>query len=138
TKRGAGTLVFAADNAYAGDTTIEAGTLQLGNGGTSGNLSSLSVVNDGELAFNRSNDFTVQANISGSGALRQFGSGITTLSGTNTYAGGTQISAGTLRGTAASFGSGVIQNMAALQIAQDTAGTLGNVISGSGTLTKSG
>ncbi|RWC18646.1 MAG: hypothetical protein EOS27_33695, partial [Mesorhizobium sp.] len=33
---GSGTTILTADNGYTGGTTISAGTLQLGNGGTSG------------------------------------------------------------------------------------------------------
>ncbi|WP_310631341.1 autotransporter-associated beta strand repeat-containing protein [Paraburkholderia sp.] len=35
---GTGTTVLAADNTYTGGTTIANGTLQLGNGGTSGSV----------------------------------------------------------------------------------------------------
>ncbi|QQO31720.1 autotransporter-associated beta strand repeat-containing protein [Bradyrhizobium diazoefficiens] len=38
TKAGAGTLILTADNTYSGGTTINAGTLQLGNGGTAGSI----------------------------------------------------------------------------------------------------
>src|SRR4029079_2765278 len=37
-KSGAGTLNLIADNSYSGGTTISAGMLQLGNGGTSGSI----------------------------------------------------------------------------------------------------
>ena len=49
------------------------------------------------LAFSRGDSSLVFANtISGSGAVVQLGSGMTTLTGTNSYSGGTTISGGTL------------------------------------------
>ena len=42
TKTGAGMLILTADNTYTGGTTIAAGTLQLGNGGTTGASSAMS------------------------------------------------------------------------------------------------
>ena len=45
------------NNLYAGTTTINAaGTLQVGNGGTTGSLGSGSVTNNATLAFDFSND----------------------------------------------------------------------------------
>jgi autotransporter-associated beta strand protein len=67
TKAGAGTLVLSGVNAYTGSTTIEAGNLQLGNGGTTGGLLTSGVVNNGTLTFNIGADNTVPYNISGSG-----------------------------------------------------------------------
>ena len=58
---------------------VAAGTLQIGNGGTTGSIVG-NVVNDGVLAFNRSNTLTLAVNISGSGSVQQVGSGITILS----------------------------------------------------------
>ena len=95
TKVGGGTLILTAANTYSGGTTISGGTLQLGNGGTTGSIVG-NVTDNGVLAINRSNAFTFAGVISGSGAFNQIGSGTTTLSGDNTYTGATTISAGGL------------------------------------------
>ena len=94
---GTGTTVLTGSNYYTGITTISAGTLQVGNGGTNGKLGSGTVVNNGALAFNRSNGITLSNAISGSGSLVQNGTGTLTLSGrAKTYSGGTVINSGTL------------------------------------------
>ncbi|HYG32649.1 MAG TPA: autotransporter outer membrane beta-barrel domain-containing protein [Methylophilaceae bacterium] len=93
---GTGTTVLTADNTYTGGTTIMAGTLQLGNGGTTGSIGG-NVVNNGTLAFNRSDDVTFAGDISGTGAVLQNGSGATILSGANSYSGATTVNSGTLR-----------------------------------------
>ncbi len=41
------------DNTYAGTTTISDGSLQVGEGGTTGSLGTGTVVNSGVLMFNR-------------------------------------------------------------------------------------
>ena len=73
-KNGAGTLTLAGTNSYSGGTTIAAGTLQLGNGGTTGSVLG-NVLNNGTLAFNRSNDYQFDGAISGTGAVQQSGAG---------------------------------------------------------------
>jgi len=93
---GSGTLTLTADNSYGGGTTINTGaTLQLGNGGTTGSIIG-NVTDNGSLIFDRSDNVTFNAIISGSGNLVQNGSGITILGGTNTYSGGTIINNGRL------------------------------------------
>ncbi len=107
TKRGAETLTLTADNTYTGATTIAAGTLQLGDGGTSGAIAG-DVANNGALVFNRSDALALGGAISGAGTLAQIGSGVTTLSGdSSAFSGSTSVSAGTLRvnGTLGSAGS---------------------------------
>ncbi|MEP7453366.1 autotransporter-associated beta strand repeat-containing protein [Phyllobacterium sp. SB3] len=94
-KEGAGTLVLTGTNSYSGGTTISDGILQIGNGGTSGSVVG-NIANNSQLAFNRSNTLTFGGDISGSGSVRQNGSGTTVLTGTNTYTGGTIVNAGTL------------------------------------------
>ncbi len=98
----AGTTVLTGDNAlFAGHVSISGGTLQLGDGGTSGNLAvDVSTGTDashhGTLAFDRSDTVTFANVISGTGSVMQMGGGTTVLSGENSYSGGTLISAGTL------------------------------------------
>ncbi|MHB8270635.1 autotransporter-associated beta strand repeat-containing protein [Bradyrhizobium sp.] len=92
---GTGTTTLTADNTYTGGTTISAGTLQLGNGGTKGSIVG-NVLDNGVLVINRSNALALGGVISGPGTFNQIGSGTTTLSGANTYTGATTISNGTL------------------------------------------
>lgn len=67
TKDGAETLTLTGANTHTGGTIISAGTLQIGDGGTSGSVAG-DIVNNAELVFNRSNDVTYAGVISGSGA----------------------------------------------------------------------
>jgi autotransporter-associated beta strand protein len=78
-------------NTYSGTTTISAGTLQLGPGGT---LGPATVADNSVLQINRPDAFTLANSIGGTGALVQTGAGTTTLSGTNSYSGGTRVNAG--------------------------------------------
>ncbi len=132
-QNGPGTTILTADNTYSGGTTINAGTLQLGNGGTSGTIVG-DVTNHGTLAFNRSNDLTFGGVISGTGAVNQLGANTTTLTGVNTYGGLTTISAGTLALT----GSGSIADSSRVHadgtfdISGTTAGASIKSLSGSG------
>jgi outer membrane autotransporter protein len=93
---GPGTTVLTGDSTYAGGTTITQGTLQLGNGGNSGSIVG-DVANEGTLAFNRGDVLTFTGAISGTGGLRQGGTGTTVLTGDSTYTGGTTITRGTLQ-----------------------------------------
>ena len=98
TKSGAGTMILTATNSYGGGTTISAGTLQIGNNGTTGSITG-NVLNNGTLVFNRSDTLAsvvFDGAISGNGAVKQVGTGFLTLTGNNTYRGGTTIDTGTL------------------------------------------
>ncbi len=122
TKTGSGVLILAGANNYAAGTIIESGTLQLGNGGTTGSIVATGGIDTGAsssntFSFNRSDAVTYSGTIIGSGQVKQIGSGTTTLSARSSYSGGTTITAGALllTGTSAA-GSGFIH--------VDSAGTL--------------
>lgn len=128
TKLGAGLMTFTGTNTYTGGTTISAGTLQIGTGGTSGSVTG-NITNNAALVFNRSDAFTFGGVTSGTGSLTQAGTGVLTLSNNQTYTGSTTIASGTLRvnGTLASTavsvqsgatlgGTGTLQGVATLHI----------------------
>lgn len=79
TKDGPGTLTLTGANSYGGGTTIAAGVLQLGDGGTRGSILG-NVDNSGVLAFNRSDIVTFGGTITGTGGVWQVGPGQTILS----------------------------------------------------------
>ncbi len=95
-QNGTGTTIFTGENTYTGGTTISAGTLQIGDGGTSGSIVG-DVLNDSIFAINRSDTFTFGGIISGTGAFEQNGTGTTILTGANTYFGPTYVNAGILQ-----------------------------------------
>ncbi|WP_371345259.1 autotransporter-associated beta strand repeat-containing protein [Ancylobacter sp. IITR112] len=140
TLTGGGTLVLTGNSAYSGNTVVAAGTLQVGDGGTSGSISG-NVVNAGTLVFQRSDNILYAGTVSGSGTLEQAGSGTLVLTGTNTYTGGTRISGGTLmlgNGTATGSIAGDVINDGDLSFNRTEALTFGGVISGSGQVSQFG
>jgi autotransporter-associated beta strand protein len=116
TKTGAGTLILTGDNTYSGGTTVSTGTLQIGNGGTTGSVTG-DIANNANVTFNRSNDLTYGNVISGNGTLTKTGAGTLTLSGANTHSGATTVNAGTLNLTGSLANSAVnVSNTAALTL----------------------
>ncbi|AKC82108.1 hypothetical protein IMCC26134_03735 [Verrucomicrobia bacterium IMCC26134] len=109
-KDGSGTISLTNTNTYTGATTINSGTLQVGNGGTTGSISNTSgVTNNSILAYNRSDAITVTHAISGNGSVVKDGAGTLTLNGDRTYSGGTTLNAGTLAvGSSQAAGTGTI------------------------------
>jgi autotransporter-associated beta strand protein len=100
-KAGTGTWALTGDSTYTGGTTVSNGTLQLGNGGTAGNVGSgsIAISSGATLRTNRSNTVEITNVITGSGnvVIANSGAGITKLSSNaSTYTGGTIVSSGTL------------------------------------------
>jgi len=124
-KLGAGVLTLTGTNTYFGGTTISAGTLQIGTGGTTGSITG-NVTDNAALLFNRSDNPNFTGNISGSGSVSQAGTGTLTLSGSHTYAGATTVSAGTL------IVSGSLNGTASVTVGD---GTNPAALGGNGTIT---
>src|ERR1035441_8126209 len=82
------------NNNYSGATTINAGTLQIGNGGASGALNNANAVADNDtFIFNSTSTLTLNSAITGSGnvIVRK---GTLQAIGNNSYTGWTQIDPG--------------------------------------------
>ncbi|EHW2348653.1 autotransporter outer membrane beta-barrel domain-containing protein [Salmonella enterica subsp. enterica serovar Altona] len=132
TKTGAGTLILNAENTYTGSTTISEGTLIATNVEA---LGTGNVTDNAVLELNTGGDFDNA--ISGSGQVVKSGDETLTLSGANSYTGGTTISGGTLvANNVEALGTGDVTNNATLEL--NTGGDFTNAISGSGQVVKSG
>ncbi|WP_395204635.1 fibronectin-binding autotransporter adhesin ShdA [Salmonella sp. 2020_760] len=129
-KTGTGELTLSGDNTYSGGTTIIGGTLTADHADS---LGTGAVANSGVLQVGEGE---LENTLSGSGSLVKTGTGELTLSGDNTYSGGTTITGGTLMADHAdSLGTGAIANSGVLQVGE---GELENMLSGSGSLVKTG
>lgn len=125
-KTGADTITLSAANTYAGGTTVNAGTLAVGAGGSMPSSGALNLMNAGAafdisganapqtigsltgvagtnvklgsntLRFGDATNQTFAGTIEGTGGLIKQGSGTQTLIGANSYSGGTTINSGTL------------------------------------------
>src|SRR6202035_5521607 len=74
-KDGSGTLILSGTNTYTGGTTISAGFLQLGNGGSATGSIVGNVLDNANFAIYHSDAFVFGGVISGSGAFQQIGTG---------------------------------------------------------------
>ena len=96
TKQGSGTLILAGNNTYSGTTTIAAGTVRLGNNTTAGSVAG-SIIDNGTLALDRSDNVTLANTISGSGVIDKLGSNTANLTGADSgFTGSTEVAGGTL------------------------------------------
>ncbi|EDK9401518.1 fibronectin-binding autotransporter adhesin ShdA [Salmonella enterica] len=129
-KSGSDELIVTGDNNYSGGTTISDGTLIADNADS---LGTGAIANSGVLQVGEGE---LENTLSGSGSLVKTGTGELTLSGDNSYSGGTTITDGTLTADHAdSLGTGAVANSGVLQVGE---GELENTLSGTGSLVKTG
>ncbi|MIF66584.1 fibronectin-binding autotransporter adhesin ShdA, partial [Salmonella enterica subsp. enterica] len=131
-KSGDDALTLSGANTYTGGTTINDGTLV---------ATSVDALGTGDVTDNATLELntggTFDNAISGSGQVVKSGDKMLTLSGANSYSGGTLISDGTLvASNVESLGTGDVTNNATLEL--NTGGDFTNNISGSGQVVKSG
>jgi fibronectin-binding autotransporter adhesin len=151
TTGGGGTTILTGNDTYTGPTYINGGfagtapgVLQVGANGTSGSIASSSaVIDNGTLAFNRSDNDSVSGVISGSGNLTKLSAGALTLIANNTLSGLVTVSAGTLQlgnGGAAGSVSNAVSIVDNANLVFDNNNTVGykNPISGYGSLVQFG
>jgi fibronectin-binding autotransporter adhesin len=160
TKAGTGTLILSANNTYTGTTTLSntSGTLQLGNGGTSGSVAgNISLTVGATLTINRSDTLTLAGNITGggtvsivSGTLQLAGSGhlngnggfginvnLANTAGVTLDVTGTQTLAG-LNGGGTTGGEVVLHSGSALQTSFSTPTVTSNLATFGGNITGTG
>ncbi len=119
TKTGNGTLTLANTIAYddTGGTAVSAGTLQVGDGVTAGVgiLPTGTIVNDGTISLNRPDNFSIAANITGSGTIAKNNTNIVTFPNSTTL-GNVAINAGGLKFTA----GGIVASGGQIQVKFNT------------------
>ena len=129
-----GTITFTGTTTLAGTATVSSGRLVA----TKASAMPQSVVNNAAVGFNNATSGTYSGAISGSGLLAKLGAGDMTLTGTHTYSGGTQISAGSLIGDTTSLQGDFAVTGGNLKFNQATSGTFSDVLSGVGNFFKLG
>ncbi|WP_428937474.1 beta strand repeat-containing protein [Fontivita pretiosa] len=110
-KSGAGRLTLTGNSNNTGSTTVNNGTLQIGNGGASGALGTGQILlasSSANLVFSRSDAHVVANVISGGGNVYKAGSGTLTLSGNSSYSGTTTVQSGKLLINGALTGGGTV------------------------------
>ena len=140
TKVGSGTLTLTVGQHYSGSFNVNGGTLELNDSLRSGmGGMAIAIASGATLNYNSAYLGTVTSIISGAGTLVKNNITTTlTLSGVNTYSGGTSVNGGTLEvtGSLASSAPISIASGCTLKYNAATAQTISGTISGAGTLAK--
>lgn len=128
-----GTIRWTGTSTYTGTTTVAGGRLM----GTTRNIPG-DVVNNAAVEFNQTFTGTYAGDMSGSGSLTKTSSGTVTLTGSNSYQGGTFVNAGSLIGNTGSLQGSIAVSSGTLGFDQATSGTFSGVLSGAGAFQKLG
>jgi fibronectin-binding autotransporter adhesin len=129
-KTGTGTMTLTGTASYSGNTTISAGTLQLGDGMHDATFAG-DVAGYGSLVFANVNDLVYAGSITGGVSLTKSGTGLLTLFGSSSFSGSTKITVGTLRlASSTALGASVLDYAGyggTLSFGQTTSQTLGGL-----------
>ncbi|EFV0489111.1 fibronectin-binding autotransporter adhesin ShdA [Salmonella enterica] len=130
-KSGSDELIVTGDNNYSGGTTISGGTLTADHADS---LGTGAIANNGVLQVGEGE---LENTLSGSGSLVKTGTGELTLSGDNTYSGGTTIDDGVLiAANVNALGGGDVYNAGTLKLDAEGEFNLANVTTQSGATTE--
>ena len=136
TMNGGNTLYLAGTNSFGAlvINTSATGTVQVG-GATdqsNGTLGLGAVTNNAKLVFNRSNLYTANNAIGGTGSVTKLGAGTLVLGGTNNYQGTTTVTTGTLRVNGTHTGGAAYSVASGATLAGT--GSIGSAVTVTGTL----
>lgn len=96
-KTGTGSATLATDNDYAGGTTVSAGTLKIGAGGSTGSITgNVEVAAGATLLVDRSGSLSLSGGVTGSGSLIKAGTARVALTAPTVFDGPIAVQAGTL------------------------------------------
>ncbi|MCX6543975.1 MAG: autotransporter-associated beta strand repeat-containing protein [Acidobacteria bacterium] len=131
-KTGTGRLTLSGANTFTGGITVNGGALW----GTTSSLRG-NIFSNTQVDFDQTTSGTYGGVLSGGGALFKTGIGALTLSGANTYTGGTFLNGGSIIGSTNSLQGSVVDN-GELVFNQAFNGAFRGVITGLGNVTKLG
>ena len=145
---GAGKTTLSGTNTYTGATTISGGVLQIGGAGSLGSggtyAGSISIASGTSLQYSSSAAQTLTGVIAGAGTVIKDtnAASVLSLTGVNTYSGGTTVNVGTLianvsSSSSNSIGTGAASIASGAKLEMNNTGaslTIGNAFSGAGQL----
>ncbi|HYG21151.1 MAG TPA: autotransporter-associated beta strand repeat-containing protein [Verrucomicrobiae bacterium] len=139
-KVGTNKLTLTGENTNAGPTTVTSGTLQIGNGGTTGTLGTgaITINNGASLVFDRSDNLLIANGIAGGGTLIKTNSNTLSYQGLNTSAGITfLVGSGTLsmEEGAQVIGKILLNAGTTLAVANAPSFVMNGTLAGNGTVT---
>jgi autotransporter-associated beta strand protein len=129
--------ILTGTNTHSGGTNIDGGTIQVASVGALGS-GGVAIASGANLTTQNNSNETLANTISGAGSVTKQGSGVLTVTGSNSYSGPTLVQAGRLHvGAANALGAGTASIASGAQLSFGDL-TFANNVSGAGVLIKTG